>query len=131
MKKLNWSSVRKEHLDQAISLVRSGKYQPRVQAKGILVMFDGDALPAKYIAKLAYQLANGLEIDGWLDFTSGDRIVRLFEEAGYSVKRTSRRASRTTADKPPLAPAPVPQKPDGAPAVPSRPPTSPSTVRRW
>jgi hypothetical protein len=85
---LNWLTVHKEHLAQAIELVRTGKYRPRLQATGIRVEVDGIALPAKYIAKLAYQIANGLELDGRLDFASGDRIVRLFENAGYRISRT-------------------------------------------
>ena len=85
---LNWKTVKREHIAQACELLASGEARPRVPAKGIFILYQGNKLPAKYAVKLAYCFANELSLDSKLTFSSGEGIVRLLRHFGFRVERT-------------------------------------------
>lgn len=85
---LNWKSVTAEHVHSACKRLRAGGDAPRVGAKGIFVRFEGELLPAKHVARLAYRIANALDEGATLKFSSGDGLIRLLLARGATVERT-------------------------------------------
>ena len=75
---LNWNAVRAEHVARACDLLLTGQHRPKAQAKGLLVTYKGQSLPAKHMLRLAYCLANGLPLESKLKFASGEgTLARL------------------------------------------------------
>jgi hypothetical protein len=83
---VNWKSVKAEHMTRAceLTLEERGKH---VAAKGIVITFDGQRLPAKHVVRLAYCLANGLPNDSKLKFSSGEGTVNLIKKLGFVAER--------------------------------------------
>ena len=84
---LKWSTVKREHVTRACELLVAGDHRPRAQAKGIFVAFGGKRLPAKHALRLAYCLANNLELDANVQFASGEGTVKLLQALGFTVER--------------------------------------------
>lgn len=87
--KINWKSVRTEHVTKACELVSENAKRPRVGAKGIFVTFRGQGLPAKHVLRLAYCIANELPLDSIVKFSSGDGTVNRLRELGFDAMRRS------------------------------------------
>lgn len=86
---LDWSTVKREHVIRACELLVSGEHRPRVQAKGLFVLFGGQKLPAKHALRVAYCLANQLGLDANVRFASGEGTVRFLQGLGFAVERAS------------------------------------------
>lgn len=84
---LNWSTVKREHVERACGLLIAGEHRPRVPAKGLFVLLDGQRLPAKHTLRLAYCLANNLPLSAELKFSSGEGTVKLLEKLGFATER--------------------------------------------
>ena len=84
---LNWQTVRASDVEQACALIESGSQPARVPSKGIFLIRNGQALPAKHVLRLAYCLANKLPLDSKLKFSSGDGSVNLLRGLGFEVER--------------------------------------------
>lgn len=83
---IDFSTVRAEHVAEAFKLT-SWEDKHRQRSKGIFIIFEGDALPAKQVIRTAYLLANNLPLDTKLKFSSGERIARRLRSLGFVVER--------------------------------------------
>jgi hypothetical protein len=86
---VNWKLVRKEHVIQACELAAAGKLGSRLRGRGLFVIHDGKALPAKDVARASYLLAIGKAPDAYLDFSSGQSTLDMFTRLGFQVERRS------------------------------------------
>lgn len=86
---LNWSSIHPEHVTRACEKILADGEHERAPVRGIVVMFRGKALPAKLVLRTAYQLANGLEPETPLKFSSGEGTVTRLRGLGFEVVRLS------------------------------------------
>lgn len=84
---LNWNSVRAEHVARACDLLLTGQHRPKAQAKGLLVTYKGQSLPAKHVLRLAYCLANGLPLESKLKFSSGEGTLARLKTLGFPAER--------------------------------------------
>lgn len=84
---LNWDTIRPEHVQKACELVASGARRARAPAKGIFVIHGSERLPAKHVQRIAYLLANGMDLDTKLKFASGDGTLKLFRKLGFRAER--------------------------------------------
>ena len=84
---LNWSSIRPEHVTSACEKLLAD--HARSPVRGIAVVFRGKAIPAKFVLRLAYQLANGLEPGAPLKFSSGEGTIQRLRKLGLDVSRTA------------------------------------------
>jgi len=84
---LNWNSVRAEHVARACDLLLTGQHRPKAQAKGLLVTYKGQSLPAKHVLRLAYCLANGLPLESKLKFSSGEGTLARLKGLGFPAER--------------------------------------------
>jgi hypothetical protein len=87
---LDWSTVKREHVETACQLLLKGERLPRARAKRIFLVFNDDRLPAKHALRLAYCLANGLQLDATVNFTSGDGTISKLRALGFSVERQAK-----------------------------------------
>ena len=94
---LAWKTVRPEHVAEACELVASGKYSPRVPARSIFILRDGMRLPAKYVLRIAYCIANSMPLNAYVDFSSGERHAQLLRDLGFEVERRGSSADRRRA----------------------------------
>ena len=85
--KLDWRAVRPEHAMKACELVSQALSGKKVKEKGLFVIFSGTRLPAKRVARTAYQLAHDLPSDAAITFASGDGTLRRLQELGLNVER--------------------------------------------
>jgi hypothetical protein len=84
---LNWRSVRAEHVARACDLLLTGQHRPKAQAKGLLVTYQGQQLPAKHVLRLAYCLANGLPLESKLKFSSREGTLARLKALGFPEER--------------------------------------------
>jgi hypothetical protein len=84
---LNRDSVRAEHVARACDLLLIGQHRPKAQAKGLLVTYQGQSLPAKHVLRLAYCLANGLPLESKLKFSSGEGTLARLKALGFPAER--------------------------------------------
>lgn len=89
---LNWSSIHPEHVKGACEKILADGRHERPPVRGIVVMFQGKAIPAKLVLRTAYQLANGLEPGTPLKFSSGEGTVTRLQGLGFEVVRLSMQA---------------------------------------
>ena len=83
---LDWSSVKAEHVTEACNfLLREGG--SRGKSHGIYVQFQGQPLPAKAVARIAYARANNLAPESVPKFSSGDGTVKLLQRLGFTVEK--------------------------------------------
>jgi hypothetical protein len=85
--KLDWRAVRPEHATKACELVADALTGKKIKEKGLFVIFGGNRLPAKNVARAAYQLAHNLPSDTTVAFASGDGTLRRLQELGLQVQR--------------------------------------------
>lgn len=86
---LDWSTVKPEHVARACELLAAGQHIPRVQAKGLFVVFGHENLPAKQVMRLAYCLANNMPLNATPKFASGEATLNLLRGLGFSVTRSN------------------------------------------
>jgi hypothetical protein len=84
---LNWKSLKAEHVKQACSILRSGQRVPSVKKAGLYVRFETVDLPAKEVLGVAYRIANGLQQDTKLRFSSGEGTIALLRALGFEAGR--------------------------------------------
>jgi hypothetical protein len=84
---LNWSSVKPEHVRAAIDFVTHRSNQTR--QRGLLLRYQGVALPAKEVLRVAYRLANGLPESAEVRFSSGDGTLNKLRALGFDVDRVT------------------------------------------
>lgn len=85
--KLDWKAVHAQHIETACELTLAGQYPARTKAKGIVVRFRAQDLPAKHVLKLAYCLAKGLPLGTEVKFASGDGTINLLRQHGFDAQR--------------------------------------------
>jgi hypothetical protein len=90
---LNWSSVRAEHVIKACELALSTPKKPDVKENGLYIVHLNQILPAKYILRLAYCIANNLPMSSKLKFASGESNIRLLKRLGFSAGRRMTRSA--------------------------------------
>jgi hypothetical protein len=88
---LNWNSVRAEHVTRACELI-GGEQGARARARGIVVEFGGQSLPAKEVLRVAYLLANNLKTTTPLRFTSGEGTIQRLQRLGFRAGRIQAKA---------------------------------------
>jgi len=82
---MRWSVVSAEHVRAACQQVaKSGSKSP---SHGLVVVFEGQRLPAKQVAKVAYLLATQQPLDTPLRFASGETLLNLLRKHGCHVER--------------------------------------------
>lgn len=91
--KLNWNSVRAEHIVAACEWVAT---QKRKDPRGLCIDHQGAALSAKDVQRAAYLLANGLDQSTQLKFTSGDSTIKFFHKLGFTAYRKAPAAQSPT-----------------------------------
>ncbi len=89
---LEWSKLEAEHVSRACSLLTEGRVKSSPRKTGLFVIFEGQRLPAKQVAKLAYCLANQLPLDSTLNFASGEGTLKRLQELGAKVERVPGRS---------------------------------------
>jgi hypothetical protein len=84
---LNWASVKPEHVRQACESIlgSSGRHRPKV--KGLVVQYEGQELPAKHVLGTAYRIANGLDPESPLHFSSGENTINRLRALGFAAGR--------------------------------------------
>jgi hypothetical protein len=87
--RVNWKTVQREHVLKACSLASTGKLDRTLRGRALFLLFNGQRLPAKDIARVAYLLAVGRRPDAYLDFSSGQSTLDMFKKLGFEVVRTS------------------------------------------
>jgi len=92
---LDWSTIKREDVIGACELLLRGEQRPRVQAKGIFLVFQNERLPAKHALRLAYCLANKIPLSSTLKFSSGEGIIKVLRSLGFSVERSRDREPAT------------------------------------
>ena len=58
---MDWSKVKKEHVDQAIKKFIEEKPE-HPEPRSYYLMYEGEKLPSKYIRGMAYSIATGEEL---------------------------------------------------------------------
>lgn len=84
---LDWSTIKAEHVMKACDLLLKGDHRPRVQPKGLFLIYRDQRFPAKHAVRLAYCLANKLPLETALKFSSGEGTVKLLRGLGFAVER--------------------------------------------
>lgn len=87
---LDWSTVKREHVETACQILLKGERLPRAHAKGIFLVIEDNRLPAKHALRLAYCLANGMPLDSTVTFSSGDGMISKLRALGFSVERQAK-----------------------------------------
>lgn len=84
---MDWSRVKKEHVDQAIKKFIEEKPE-HPEPRSYYLIYEGEKLPSKYIRGMAYSIATGEEfsLDG---FSGGTETVNFFKKYGYTVEQVS------------------------------------------
>jgi hypothetical protein len=82
---LDWSTVKPLHVaDACETLLKSSSIS---KTRGLFVKFNGQPLPAKVVARLAYARANNLAPESVPKFASGESLLKLLERLGFAVER--------------------------------------------
>ena len=84
---LNWNSIRAEHVTRACEHLIAGEQTPRAKARSIVVEFRGKRLPAKEVVRVAYLLANNLNLDTAVRFASGEGTIQRLRRLGFNAGR--------------------------------------------
>jgi hypothetical protein len=83
---LDWSTVRATHVQRACEAIRAGsKFRDR--AHGLVVYYESSCLPAKEVLRQAYRLANSMNPDAVLVFSSGDATLNTLRKLGFRAER--------------------------------------------
>ena len=85
--KIEWRAIHADHVQRACELTLGGQYPARAKAKGIVIRFREQELPAKHVVKLAYCLAKGLPLGTEVNFASGDGTIKLLRQLGFEAQR--------------------------------------------
>lgn len=86
---LNWTSVKPEHVRQACDAILASSRRRRPKAKGLVVQYEGQELPAKQVLGTAYRIANDLESESRLRFSSGESTISRLRALGFVARRIS------------------------------------------
>ena len=81
---MDWSKVKKEHVDQAIKKFIEEKPE-HPEPRSYYLMYEGEKLPSKYIRGMAYSIATGEEFS-LSGFSGGTETVNFFKKYGYTFK---------------------------------------------
>lgn len=83
---INWRLVTFEHVRRACEVVaaRSSATSP---GRGLFVIYQGQRLAAKEVARVAYLLSSSQPLDTRLKFASGESILNLLRRLGCHVER--------------------------------------------
>ena len=84
---MDWSKVKKEHVDQAIKKFIEDKPE-HPEPRSYYLMYEGEKLPSKYIRGMAYSIATGEEFS-LSGFSGGTETVNFFKKYGYTVEQVS------------------------------------------
>ena len=98
---LNWNSIRAEHVTRACEHLIAGEQAPRPKASGIVVEFRGKRLPAKEVVRVAYLLANNLNLDTAVRFASGEGTIQRLRRLGFRAGRLQEEAEALGRQVPP------------------------------
>ncbi len=84
---LNWKSVTADHVREALRLVLASRATNRVSG---LILIEGDrTVSAKEVLRVAYRIANKLQSDADIKFSSGDGTLNILRNLGFNVTRVS------------------------------------------
>jgi hypothetical protein len=84
---LNWSSVKPEHVRRACESILASSGRRRFRPKGLVVQYEGQQLPAKQVLGTAFRIANGLESESRLHFSSGQSTIDRLRALGFVAGR--------------------------------------------
>ncbi|MDY3676437.1 MAG: hypothetical protein SO040_05870, partial [Catenibacterium mitsuokai] len=84
---MDWSKVKKEHVDQAIKKFIEEKPE-HPEPRSYYLIYEGEKLPSKYIRGMAYSIATGEEFS-LSGFSGGTETVNFFKKYGYTVEQVS------------------------------------------
>lgn len=84
---MDWSKVKKEHVDQAIKKFIEDKPE-YPEPRSYYLIYKGEKLPSKYIRGMAYSIATGEEFS-LSGFNGGTETVNFFKKYGYTVEKVS------------------------------------------
>lgn len=84
---MDWSKVKKEHVDQAIKKFIEDKPE-HPEPRSYYLIYEGEKLPSKYIRGMAYSIATGEEFT-LSGFSGGTETVNFFKKYGYTVEQVS------------------------------------------
>jgi len=82
---IDWSNVRKVHVNKACHRYNAGEEHPHRPAQNTFLLFEGKRYPAKFIRGLAYEIATGDKLKS-NDYSGGTETVRFFRAFGFSVE---------------------------------------------
>ena len=85
---MDWSKVKKEHVDQAIKKFIEEKPE-HPEPRSYYLMYEGEKLPSKYIRGMAYSIATGEELTLSGFSGGGTETVNFFKKYGYTVEQVS------------------------------------------
>jgi hypothetical protein len=85
---LDWTTVGPEHVRTACAGLASQHGGRDVY--GLVVWFEGQALPAKHVLAAAYRFANGLTAEAPVIFSSGEPAINRLIRLGFRAERRIR-----------------------------------------
>lgn len=83
--KNSWKNITKEDVVKAIALFDDGNYKFS-SPKNTFLVFNGKKYPAKFIRKMAYEVAFDEEVS-LNDFSGGTETERFFIKLGFEIQR--------------------------------------------
>lgn len=84
---INWNVITEKHVAAACKAVAQRTAAGKAPRRGLVVSFDGQMLPAKDVAKVAYLIAIGKPLDNNVDFTSGETPLTRLRARGCDAMR--------------------------------------------
>ena len=76
---IDWSVIREIHIKEACRQYDVGEERPQRPAQNTFLLFDGKRYPAKFIRRLAYEIAAGHSLHPSIDYSGGADTVEFFK----------------------------------------------------
>ena len=84
---IRWDIIEAKHVRKACELLAADGARASSRAKGLFVLYDESLLPAKAVAKTAFLLATAQPLNTFVDFTSGETLIKRLRNLGYDAVR--------------------------------------------
>jgi hypothetical protein len=85
--KLDWKTVRSEHVQRACEFLLRSERGSRARATGLFILIENERIPAKHALRLAYCYANNLPVETDVNFASGEATLNVLRRLGFTVER--------------------------------------------
>lgn len=84
--RLNWAIIGEEHVRAACRQLQAAP-GGSLKGRGLFVVVDGQRVPAKDLARVAYLLATDQPPTNKLKFSSSQSTLDMFARLGFEVER--------------------------------------------